>query len=82
MARYMQKVVGFYDTGEFDPAPDSLLGRAYVAPPVQPVTPPSNTPEDKKPTDTQPTGGNTGGGNNGGGNNGGGNNKPNPKKTP
>lgn len=71
MARYMQKVVGFYDTGEFDPAPDSLLGSSYVAPPVQPVTPPSNTPEDQKPTDTKPTGGN----------NGGGNNKPDPKKT-
>lgn len=80
MARYMQQVAGLYDTGEFEPAPDSLLGTSYVPPPVQPETPATNTPEDKKPTDTKPTSGNTGGGgNNGGGNN---NGKPNPKKTP
>ncbi|MDP5227594.1 MULTISPECIES: transglycosylase domain-containing protein [Arthrobacter] len=62
MAQYMQQVVGFYDTGAFDPAPSNLLGSSYTPPPVQ------NPKKDDKNSGSQPstgpTDGNTGGGGN------------------
>ncbi|MFJ3958310.1 transglycosylase domain-containing protein [Arthrobacter sp. NPDC090010] len=88
MGKYMQQVVGLYDHGEFDPAPDNLLGTSYVAPPpVQTQQPSNGGNNDKKsdaptPSNSPSSGSNNGGstGGNTGGNNGGGNNGNNKKK--